>query len=260
MLSSAQGPAELGHALTALGVLPGHTEDRMPVAVEGDRAAMGLEIALESLEIGEGALRGHEAQLHEPAGGIVDEDEQRAGLGAVLEPAMLAAVDLDQLAQGLAAQPGLMEASALLAGEPQARLDHPCAQRLAADLEPVLLEELLGRERRAEVGIGGAHQLDRLVPHLIRQPVVRRPATGLVCDGAGATQAVGLHEPVHLPGAESQHCCCRGNGAPAVGHLAQHLDPLQVPLAHHHPAQARSPSPCAWPGRLTFLLCSGVTL
>ena len=83
-----------------------------------------------------GAFRGHEAQLHEPAGSIVDEDEQRAGLGAVLEPAMLAAVDLDQLAQGLAAQPGLMEASALLPGEPQARLDHPRAQRLAADLEP----------------------------------------------------------------------------------------------------------------------------
>jgi hypothetical protein len=31
---------------------------------------------------------------------------------------MLAAVDLDQLAQSLAPQPGLMKASALLAGEP----------------------------------------------------------------------------------------------------------------------------------------------
>src|ERR687894_113416 len=101
----------------------------MPVAVEGNRTAMGLEIALEGLEIGEGALRGHEAQLHQPAGCIIDEDEQRAGVGAVLEPAMLAAVDLDQFAQGLAAQPRLMKASALLAREPQARLDHPLAQR-----------------------------------------------------------------------------------------------------------------------------------
>src|ERR687894_782004 len=102
----------------------------MPVAVEGDRAAMGLEIALEGLEIGEGALRGHEAQLHQPAGGIIDEDEQRAGVGAILEPALRAAVDLDELAQGLAAQPRLMKASALLAGEPQGCLDHPPAQRL----------------------------------------------------------------------------------------------------------------------------------
>src|SRR5215210_8149803 len=105
----------------------------MPIAVEGDRAAMGLEVAFERLEIGKGAFRGYEAQLHQPAGGIVDEDEQRAGVGAVLEPAVLAAVDLDQLAQGLAAQPGLMQASALPAGEPQARVDHPPAQRLPRD-------------------------------------------------------------------------------------------------------------------------------
>ena len=100
----------------------------MLVAVEGDRAAMGLEVALQGLEIAEGTLRRHEAQLHQSAGRIVDEHEQGAGIGAILEPAMLAAVDLDQLAQGLAAQPGLMKASALLAGEPQTRVDHPPTQ------------------------------------------------------------------------------------------------------------------------------------
>ena len=115
MLSSAKRPAELGHALAALGVLPGHAEHRVLVAVEGDRAAMGLEIALQGLEVGEGALRRHEAQLHQPAGRIVDEDEQGARVGAILEPAVLAAVDLHQLAQGLAAQPRLVEAPALLA-------------------------------------------------------------------------------------------------------------------------------------------------
>src|SRR5829696_9113021 len=96
----------------------GRAEYRMPVAVERDRAAMDLEVALQGLEVGEGTLRRHEAQLHEPAGRIVDEDEQRARVGAILEPAMLAAVDLHQLAQGLAAQPGLMQAPALLAREP----------------------------------------------------------------------------------------------------------------------------------------------
>ena len=78
---------------------------------------------------------------------------------------MLAAVDLDQLAQGLAAQPGLMEVPALLAGEPQARVDHPLAQRLPRDLQPVLLGQHLGRERRAEVGVGRADQ-----PELLRRP------------------------------------------------------------------------------------------
>jgi hypothetical protein len=173
---------------------------------------------------------------------------------------MLAAVDLHQLAQSFSAQPGLMKASALLAGEPQARLDHPPAQRFARDLQPVLLGQHLGRQRRAEVGVSGAHQLDCPVTQLIRQPVVRWPATGLVRDGTGATQAVGLQEPVRLPSADCQNHGGRGDGAPAIRHLAQHLNPLQVAFAHRHPTQARSPSRCTWPGRLTFLLCSEVTL
>ena len=96
---------------------------------------MRLEIALQGLEVGKGTLRGHEAQLHQPAAGIVDEDQQRARLRSILEPAMLAAVDLHELAQGLAAQPWLMEAAALPAREPQAGLGHPAAQRLARDLQ-----------------------------------------------------------------------------------------------------------------------------
>src|SRR5690349_24466561 len=122
-----QRPAELGHALAALGLLPGYPEHRMLVGVEGDGAAVGLEVAPQGLEVGERALRRHEAQLHEPAGRVVDEDQQGARVGAILEPAVLAAVDLDEFAQGLAAQPGLVEAPALLAGEPQAGADHPLA-------------------------------------------------------------------------------------------------------------------------------------
>jgi hypothetical protein len=38
--------------------------------------------------------RWHEAQLHELARGIIDEHQQGAGLGAILETAVLAAVDL----------------------------------------------------------------------------------------------------------------------------------------------------------------------
>src|SRR4051795_9906203 len=98
-----QGPAELGHALAALGLPPGDAEHRVLVGVEGDRAAMRFEVALQGLEVGKGAFRGHEAQLQQPAGRVVDEDERRARVRPILEPAMLAAVDLHQLAQGFAA-------------------------------------------------------------------------------------------------------------------------------------------------------------
>src|SRR4051794_6021693 len=103
MLSSAKAPAELGHALAALGLPPGDAEHRVLVGVEGDRAAMRLEVALQGLEVGKGTFRGHEAQLQQPAGCIVDEDEQRARVRPILEPAMLAAVELHELAQGFAA-------------------------------------------------------------------------------------------------------------------------------------------------------------
>ena len=53
-----------------------------------------------------------------PTGRVVDEDKQRTGVTPLFEPAMVAAIDLDQLAEGLTAQSRLMEAAALLAGTP----------------------------------------------------------------------------------------------------------------------------------------------
>jgi len=47
-------------------------------------------------------------QLHQPPGRVVDVDQQRAARSAVLEPGMLAAVDLDQLAQAGAAKARLV--------------------------------------------------------------------------------------------------------------------------------------------------------
>ena len=76
---------------------------------------MRLEVALQGFEVGGRALAGHEAQLHELAGGIVDEDQQSAGLTTVFEPAVLAAVDLDQLTVALASETRLVERTSLLA-------------------------------------------------------------------------------------------------------------------------------------------------
>jgi hypothetical protein len=186
---------------------------------------------------------------------------QGAGWAAVLEPAVLAAVDLDQLARGLAAQPGLVEAPPLLAGEPQARVHHPRAQRVARDLQAVLLGQGLGRERRAEVGVTTlAHQPGRAFAGGGGDLVVRRPAAGLVRDGAAAAQPIGRQQPVDLPRAQRQHRRRRRrDGASAAGHLGQHRDPPEIPPAHRHPVQARSPAAHSRAGRVTFLLGSGVT-
>ncbi len=80
----------------------GDTKDGVLVGVEGYRTAMRLEVALESIETGCRARADDEAQLHKPAGRIVDEYQKRARIGAILKPPMVAAVDLDQFARSLA--------------------------------------------------------------------------------------------------------------------------------------------------------------
>ena len=67
---------------------------------------------------------------------------------------MLAAVDLDQLANAVAPGAGLMNAlSPLLAIEPQPSLDHPQPQCLSTERDPVNLAQLLGDQSRAKIPV-----------------------------------------------------------------------------------------------------------
>jgi hypothetical protein len=68
------------------------------VAVKRLRFAMAFQVSPGRFEIAEGRFRVGEMQDHEPAGRVVDVDQQRAGWRAVFKPAMVAAIDLDQFA------------------------------------------------------------------------------------------------------------------------------------------------------------------
>ena len=106
--------------------------------------------------------------MHQPAGRVVDEHEQRALRPAILKPPMLATVDLHQFAGALAPVAGLMNAlQALLAIEPQPSLDHPKAQGLAAENDPVQLAQLLGRQGRTEIPVALANERQRLGANLL---------------------------------------------------------------------------------------------
>ena len=121
-----QRTPELGHPIAADSALMVDAKDPVLVAVESDRLAPGLQIGAGGMEIGECRLALDELQVHQPAGRVVDEDEQRTLRAAVLEPPMLAAVDLHQFADAVATMPRLVDAlSPLLAIEPQPGLDHP---------------------------------------------------------------------------------------------------------------------------------------
>ena len=157
---------------------------------------MVLKIALKRLEVRRCALAWNEAQLHQPARRIVDEHQQRAGLATVLEPAVLAAVDLHQLAETLSPQSRLMECSALLTRQPQTLCNHPSPQRLASDPQFMLVQQHLGGQRRSEVPIPGLHQLDCILPDAGVHAPVRRVTTCLMNQLGAATRFVPGQQPV----------------------------------------------------------------
>jgi hypothetical protein len=141
-------------------------------------------------EVGRRALARHEAKLHQLTRGIVDEDQQGARCAPILEPAVLTAVDLDQLAVGFTPQARLMKASSLLARQPQPILDHPPAQRLSRDLDSVLLEQNLRRQARAEIGIARPNQFDHILVDARNKTVVGGAATSLVDQRTATTIAI----------------------------------------------------------------------
>src|SRR3954447_14053625 len=116
----------------------GWSTRKMPclVRVEGDRLAVRLDVGAGGRHVGQRALGRHEPQVDEAAGRVGDEDAQRAGGPAVLDAGVLAAVDLDQLAEAVSAVARLVDAPAAgLARHPQAGPRPPPAPRLAGQAQ-----------------------------------------------------------------------------------------------------------------------------
>jgi hypothetical protein len=106
------------------------------------------------MKIDEGRFTLEELEVHQPTGRVVDEYEQCALRPTILKPPVLAAVDLDQLANAIAPITRLVDTlPSLLAVSPNPGLDHPQPQRLTAERNPVHLAQLLGRQGRTEIPI-----------------------------------------------------------------------------------------------------------
>ena len=129
-------------------------------------------------------------QLHQPAGRVVDEDEQRARRAAVFEPGVVAAIDLDELAQAGAAVARLVDrGSALAARLPQAGGRHQRPHGLLGQDQAVALAQLLAGQRRTEVGVALADDPERALCDSRSQLMVAR-VTAL--GGDQARGAIGL--------------------------------------------------------------------
>jgi len=103
-------------------------------------------------------------------------------VASILEPAVLAAVDLDQFAERLAPPAWLMKRPSLLPRQPQTGFDHPLAQGFGRNLQTVHLGQLLPRQRRPEVRVPFADQSDRMVSKLRRDLPIGPTAAQTVPD------------------------------------------------------------------------------
>jgi hypothetical protein len=194
-----QSAAELGHAAFGLLGLVG-AENGVLVAVENDGLPVIFQIGPRGLEVGEGALAGDEAQVHQAAGGVVDDHQQGALRSAILEPPVLTAIDLDQLAEAIAPMTGLMDAlDPVTSADPDAVVDRPLAQRLDADRQAVDLGQLLGRQRRPEILLAFAHDGQACLAEGCAISAVAGLATALGDQGVRAAGAEGVEQPIDLP-------------------------------------------------------------
>ena len=91
-------PSELRHAFAARGDGLVDPEYGMLIAVKRDWLAIVEQISLGDVHVLERLLRMAEMLGYELACGIVDEDQQHTGLRSIFKPAMIASVDLHQLA------------------------------------------------------------------------------------------------------------------------------------------------------------------
>src|SRR3954465_6669268 len=174
------------------------------------------------MEIRERRLALDELQMHQPAGRVIDEHQQRALRPAILKPPMLAAVDLNQLANALAPRTGLVNPfQTLLAVDPQPIRDHPLAQRLPTESDPVQLAQLLRRQGRAEIPITLANDRQRRGPKLGGLAAVAGTTTPLP-DQAGRTLGpINLQKPKDLTPLKPQQLSRRCQRQPLLIQISQ---------------------------------------
>jgi hypothetical protein len=197
----------------------------------------------------------------QPAGGVINEHQKRAGRRPIFEPAMVRTVDLDQLADMLTTMARLLDAFALRSGQPDSGLPHPAAQRLSRHAHIMTLAQLLGRQRRAKVRIVLPDQPDGVITHDIRQPVVRWSATPPVRNRSRTAITVSLQQPMGLPPGEPHQIGRRRGRQPTAIEPRQYINAIQLSFAHQHHTHRIRSLQTSRPGgrRLTFQLCSVLT-
>src|SRR6516164_2437169 len=147
--------------------------------------------------------------MHQPTSCIIDKHQQSALWPAVLEPPMLATVDLHQLANTVTPRPRLVDALALLTIAPQPGFDHPLAQRFPAKRDAMILAQLLRRQSRAKIPVPLADDRQNRAPQCFGFAPIAAAIAPFRNQAGWTLDPIGLQQSKHLTSLEPQQLRCR---------------------------------------------------
>ncbi|CAB5291688.1 hypothetical protein IST455A_04270 [Burkholderia multivorans] len=202
----------------------------------GTWLAVALEVRACRLEVAERRLGRGEVQLHQPAGRVVDVHQQRALRRPILEPRMLAAVDLDQLAQARASRPRLVDLRRTLPPwHPQASVGHQPPHRLLGQPNAMTFPELVAGQRRPEVGIAFADDRECPVGRHGVQSVIAGLRAPLRHETLRPVLPQSANQSPNLPRRQSESLGRAPRLELAVRHVLNNLESVQFSHRHRDP-------------------------
>ena len=208
-------------------------EDARTVAVVRRGQSVTAGMLSQQRQVRLGRLAPEEPRREHLPGGVIDEGDQAAFGCTTLEPVVVAAVNLHQLAATPPPRPGTVQPhSPPLLGFPQLLLAHPAAQCLHAVGKAMVSLQVLARQGRAEIAVVLAHQPHVTLAHLWHYAPVARRSPPLRNQPGASFLAQPPRQPLHLPLAHPQRRSRLPDLHPTRNHLAQHRQALRLPLAH----------------------------
>src|SRR5579862_3969755 len=231
-----QRPPELRVARTFDGARLVDPENAVLVAVERERLAVAPQILARGLKIRERRLSAREVNDHESAGGVVDIDKGCAHRRAIFEPAMLAAIDLNQLTQARSTRTRLLDLGrSQPAWNPKACVDLQPPHGLLGNSNAVAHLELLSRQRRSKVRVMLAQDLNDLCLEPRTESAIAASISTPRDQTHGSVIPIQSYQSSNLAARHAEPF-----GSPYCLELTIHhglnaLEPVEIPHRHAHP-------------------------
>src|SRR5271166_687677 len=224
---------ELGLAVAAQSFFGVDAKDAMTIRVERQRRPIRQEMAAQRDEIGLRRLRRRHVQRGQTPRRVVDEHDQGAARRPALEPVVLAAVDLNELAEPwppLAQQERPPRLARLRLPKAKSDLKPPYA--LTRDRDPLDLGELFGGQGRAKAGVLAEQKPFDPFTDARPEPPQRNPPTLLGDKPGVALPPIGANQPFHLPNANPQPLARRALAESLCNHKSNNMRALTFSATH----------------------------